>query len=75
MTLLPILCGMIQLCVNVGFKDDWVKSGMPPIDELDPDRPWVKDTKGRHHNLLAILDWPDEGGSDEDTPSPASSGT
>ncbi len=25
---------------------------------IDPDRPWIRDSRGRHHNLLAILDWP-----------------
>lgn len=45
---------------------------MPPLEELDPNRPWVKDSRGRHHNLLAILDWPEEEGSDEDSKTPAS---
>ena len=47
------------------FEEDWVKSGMPPLEEVDPSKPWVKDTRGRHHNLLAILDWPEEEGSEE----------
>lgn len=25
---------------------------------VDPNRPWIRDSRGRHHNLLAILDWP-----------------
>ena len=26
---------------------------------LDPSQPWVKDSRGRHTNLAALLDWPD----------------
>lgn len=26
---------------------------------LDPAQPWVKDSRGRHTNLAALLDWPD----------------
>lgn len=37
------------------------------MDEFDPARPWVKDSRGRYHNLLAILDWPEED-SDEEQP-------
>ncbi|XP_037798012.1 ankyrin repeat and IBR domain-containing protein 1-like isoform X1 [Penaeus monodon] len=43
--------------------------GMDPADDmenvevmgraLDPAQPWVKDSRGRHTNLAALLDWPD----------------
>ena len=26
---------------------------------LDPSQPWVKDSRGCHTNLAALLDWPD----------------
>lgn len=33
--------------------------------QIDPDNPWIVDSKGRHRNLTAILDWP-ESCSDEE---------
>lgn len=42
-----------------------MKTGIPKVDEFDPSRPWVKDARGRYHNLLAILDWPEEESDDE----------
>ncbi|KAG1669698.1 Ankyrin repeat and IBR domain-containing protein 1 [Nymphon striatum] len=29
------------------------------LKDLDPNNPWVKDSKGRHTNLLAVYEWPD----------------
>jgi ankyrin repeat/IBR domain-containing protein 1 len=57
------------------FQDDWVKRGLPPEQDLDPTRPWVKDSRGRHHNLMAILDWPElndvESDDEDDSFSPS----
>nr|XP_053654000.1 uncharacterized protein LOC128703390 [Cherax quadricarinatus] len=51
--------------------------GLDPADDmenvevmgrsLDPSQPWVKDSRGRHTNLAALLDWPDLD-SDDDEP-------
>lgn len=32
---------------------------------LDPSQPWVKDARGCHTNLAALLDWPDLDSDDE----------
>lgn len=51
--------------------------GMDPADDmenveamgraLDPSQPWVKDSRGRHTNLAALLDWPDLDSDEEDS--------
>ncbi|XP_076060868.1 uncharacterized protein LOC143036865 [Oratosquilla oratoria] len=51
--------------------------GMDPPDELenvaameralDPSQPWVKDARGRHTNLAALLDWPDLDSDEEES--------
>jgi hypothetical protein len=33
------------------------------MQDLDPANPWVKDPSGKHTNISALLDWPEE--SDE----------
>ena len=43
--------------------DDWAHAGLPPLQSLSASiapRTWWKDVRGRHHNLSAILDWPEE---------------
>ncbi|KAK7074772.1 hypothetical protein SK128_016872 [Halocaridina rubra] len=34
---------------------------------LDPSQPWVKDSRGRHTNLAALLDWPDLDSDEEES--------
>lgn len=59
-------CHLYSLHVAHPLQDDWVKRGFPPEQDLDPARPWVKDSRGRHHNLVAILDWPELNDLDSD---------
>ena len=44
------------------MQDEWtLLSNLPSVDAVDSQRrPWVKDTRGRHHNVHALLDWPPE---------------
>ena len=38
------------------------------MQELDPANPWVKAPSGKHTNISALLDWPEESDeSDSDT--------
>ena len=30
------------------------------MQDLDPENPWVKDPSGKHTNVSALLDWPEE---------------
>lgn len=54
-------------------EDDWSKTGYPKVEDFDPMRPWIRDSRGKHHNLLAILDWPDEESDEESSPTSVSS--
>lgn len=40
------------------IQDETNKTNAPKLEDFDPDHPWVKDSRGRHKNLLAMLDWP-----------------
>ena len=42
------------------------------MQDLDPANPWVKDPSGRHTNVSALLDWPEESDeSDEEVSAPS----
>ena len=33
---------------------------MASLSNIDPANPWVKDPSGKHTNVSALLDWPEE---------------
>ncbi len=44
---------------------------MASVQDLDPSNPWVKDPSGKHTNVSALLDWPEESDdSDSESKSP-----
>ena len=45
------------------MQDDLKKALLASLQDLDPNNPWVKDPTGKHTNVIALLDWPEE--SDE----------
>ncbi|XP_050544960.1 ankyrin repeat and IBR domain-containing protein 1-like isoform X2 [Daktulosphaira vitifoliae] len=53
-----------QKHMNATAKD-LLKKAIGDSIQIDPDNPWIIDSKGRHRNLTAILDWP-ESCSDEE---------
>ncbi|XP_060867309.1 ankyrin repeat and IBR domain-containing protein 1-like [Metopolophium dirhodum] len=55
---------MSQKHINATAKD-LLKKAIGDSIQIDPDNPWIVDSKGRHRNLTAILDWP-ESCSDEE---------
>ena len=36
------------------------KALLESLADIDPANPWVKDASGRHTNVSALLDWPEE---------------
>lgn len=51
-----------NIIINV---QDLLKKAIGDSIQIDPENPWIVDSKGRHRNLTAILDWP-ESCSDEE---------
>lgn len=58
---------------SIDFEDEELRKAiLASIQEVDPANPWVKDSSGRHTNVLAVLDWPD---SDSDSSEAETTGT
>lgn len=45
------------------------KALLASLQDLDPANPWVKDPSGRHTNVAALLDWPEESDDSDTEPS------
>ena len=48
-----------DLCLDC-FQEDLKSALLESLADLDPANPWVKDSSGRHTNVSALLDWPEE---------------
>lgn len=57
--------GNVDLLNKQNNFQDLLKKAIGDSIQIDPDNPWIVDSKGRHRNLTAILDWP-ESCSDEE---------
>ena len=42
------------------LQEDVKKALLESLADIDPANPWVKDASGRHTNVSALLDWPEE---------------
>ncbi|XP_074650800.1 ankyrin repeat and IBR domain-containing protein 1-like isoform X2 [Tubulanus polymorphus] len=51
------------------LDDDLRKALMASMSDIDPNNPWVKDKAGRHTNVAALLDWPDDDTDESDAES------
>ena len=49
-------------------QEDLRKALIASLQDLDPNNPWIKDSSGRHTNIHALLDWPEDEDSDNETP-------
>ena len=52
---------------KTGLQEDLRNVIMESIKEVDPRNPWVKDSFGRHANVMALLQWPFDDSDDSDT--------
>jgi len=48
-------------------QEDLRKAILASIEDFDPDNPWIVDASGRHTNVAALLDWPSDDSSDDES--------
>ena len=58
--------------LQLSFQEDLRKALLASVqDDMTPQTSWVKDPNGRHTNLSAMFDWPeDSDDSDSEAPNP-----
>lgn len=49
------------------LQEDLRKAILASIEDFDPDNPWIVAASGRHTNVAALVDWPSDDSSDDES--------